>query len=273
MDGAQAASSAAPSSGAPDPEYRPRQHVRSFRWILSVGLVGTSRWCRAVRTTPPAASRAVRARSASTSPSRRTSASLRSPPESLEHPRAGVEVVTGGLGQDPDHPAVQLRVLGDHAGHQVGVGVPEPDHGRGGERVEHQLLGGAGLHPGGAGQHLGAGLDADVHVGHRGRLGGRVGARPARCGRRSAGPPRSAPATYGVRPLAVSPTATSPARSEPRVGGAGVAVVLDVLERACRARRRPRRGGRRTRPGSSPNVGGSSAASMAAIRPEVPAPK
>ena len=83
-----------------------------------------------------------------------------------------------------------------------------------------------------------------------GRLGGRVGARPARCGRRSVGPRPSAPATYGVRPLAVSPTATSPAVSASASAAPESPVVLDVLERGVERLGARRRGGRR--PGRAP---------------------
>ena len=84
---------------------------------------------------------------------------------------------------------------------------------------------------------------------------------------------RSAPATYGVRPLAASPTTTSPGVSAAGRGGSRVAVVLDALERGLERVGAAREVGDDRRPGATPYVGGSSAASMAAIRPEVPAPK
>ena len=83
-------------------------------------------------------------------------------------------ICSAGLSKNPDHPAAQLGVGGHHVDHEVGPGVSEPDHDRGGEAVEHQLLCGAGLEPGGAHDDLGTGVDGqEVHARTR-KLGVRV---------------------------------------------------------------------------------------------------
>ena len=83
---------------------------------------------------------------------------------------------------------------------------------------------------------------------------------------------RSAPTTYGVRPLAVSPTTMSSARTSaasaaPRLTSSS-AMATEPASAAT-----PPAWWAITRPGSSAYVGGSSAASIAAMRPELPAPK
>jgi hypothetical protein len=85
-----------------------------------------------------------------------------------ERGRAGRHGQAGGLGEHAHLAVAQLAVAGHHVNHEVGVRAAEPDHDRRGQRVEHQLLRGAGLHAGRAGDRLRAGVDRDVHVGERG---------------------------------------------------------------------------------------------------------
>ena len=82
----------------------------------------------------------------------------------------------------------------------------------------------------------------------------------------------SAPPTYGVRPLAVTPMTTSrpvtPAASaRPRASSSSTPSTARFIAPSPPARCAM------TTPGASPNVGISSAASSTAIRPEDPAPK
>ena len=78
----------------------------------------------------------------------------------------------GGLGiiQSGHHHHGALGALfqlarGHHqVDHHVAVGLAHPDHRGGGEHVEDQLGGGAGLHAGGAHHHLGTDHRADGHI-------------------------------------------------------------------------------------------------------------
>ena len=63
--------------------------------------------------------------------------------------------LVGGAGRerdDPPHARAQLVVRGDDVDHQVAEGLAEPDHRHGRDRVEHELLRGAGLEPRRAGE-------------------------------------------------------------------------------------------------------------------------
>ena len=51
-----------------------------------------------------------------------------------------------------------------HVDHEVVVDVAEPGHGAGGDHVEDHLLGGGGLHAGGAGDDLGADFERQMVV-------------------------------------------------------------------------------------------------------------
>ena len=70
-----------------------------------------------------------------------------------------------GAAYDGDAPADQLFIGGLHVHHQVPIDLAQLDHGPGGEHIEHHLLGCAGLHAGGAGDHLRAGGRGDANVG------------------------------------------------------------------------------------------------------------
>ena len=66
-----------------------------------------------------------------------------------------------------DHPhgaAAQFFIRRRHVDHQVGVDAAEENHHAGGERVEHELLRGAALHPRRAHDDFGAGLRRDGDV-------------------------------------------------------------------------------------------------------------
>src|SRR6202035_4856086 len=69
------------------------------------------------------------------------------------------------LHEDADAALDQLRVLHVHVDHEVVVDVAETGHGASGDHVEDHLLGGGGLHAGGAGDDLGADLADDGGVG------------------------------------------------------------------------------------------------------------
>ena len=77
----------------------------------------------------------------------------------------GVAVDVADLHQHADAALDQLGVLHVHVDHQVVVHVAEAGHGAGGDHVEDHLLGGRGLHAGGAGDDLGADLGDDGGVG------------------------------------------------------------------------------------------------------------
>ena len=73
-------------------------------------------------------------------------------------------VQAGRLHHDPLAPIDQLVVPGPEIHHQVAVGLPESDHGAGGDRIEHQLGGGSRLHSGRAGHDLGPDQDGDADI-------------------------------------------------------------------------------------------------------------
>ena len=70
----------------------------------------------------------------------------------------------GRFHHDAMAPVLELRVRGAKVDHEVAVGLAQPDHRAGGDGVEHELGGGAGLHPGGAGDHLGPDEHDDADV-------------------------------------------------------------------------------------------------------------
>src|SRR5688572_11273801 len=73
--------------------------------------------------------------------------------------------VCGGATRDLRHhplgAAAQLGIAGAHMHHQSAIDAAEPHHHRGREQVEHDLLRGAGFHPGRAGYDFCAGVDCD----------------------------------------------------------------------------------------------------------------
>ena len=244
MDGAQAANIAAPRTALPIPSID--------RVSMSVPFAGSFNrwWVRrggAGRCGPRRRPRRGRCGRGRRRPRRAASrsASFESPPESCERPRAGVEVGPVACARIRDHPAVQLRVLATTSVIRFEYVRPS----RTIVAVEIALSTSFCAVPAfirvEPDEHLRAGLDADVDVGHRGHLGGRVGR-----DQHGVGADRAAPSRQRARDVRRPPAGGEPDGEVARphragVGGAGVAVVLDVLERACRARRRPRRGGRR----------------------------
>jgi hypothetical protein len=89
----------------------------------------------------------------------------------LDGADGGVAVDVADLHEDADAALDQLGVLHVHVDHEVVVDVAEPGHGAGGDHVEDHLLGGGGLHAGGAGDDLGADLGDDGGVGDLGERG------------------------------------------------------------------------------------------------------
>ncbi len=83
---------------------------------------------------------------------------------------------------------------------------------------------------------------------------------------------RSAPATNGVRPLAVRPTATSPAPSRAAALAPSASSSSAFSAATATASEPPAWCATKT-PGATPNVGPTSAASSTPIRPDEPAPK
>src|SRR5205823_6326116 len=59
------------------------------------------------------------------------------------------------LHHDPLAPIHELRAPGHQVHHEVAVGFAEPNHGAGGQGVEHELCGGTRLETGRTGEHLG----------------------------------------------------------------------------------------------------------------------
>ena len=119
------------------------------------------RWLRS----RPACS--ARSRSASSRPTPRraiTIAVLTLPPAASSTARDSSAAEAGGLHQDPLAPVHQLVVPGPQVHHEVAVDLAEPDHRPGGEGVEHELGGGARLHPGRAGDDLGTDRHGDADV-------------------------------------------------------------------------------------------------------------
>ncbi len=223
------------------------------------------------RICPSARASASRAAPALTPASSVTTATFASPPAAVSACAAAVRVGAGGLGQDAQLAVAQLVVAGEHVGHQVGVGASQPHHRRRRQRVEHELLRRAGLHPGGPGEHLRAGVGRHVHV-DAGRDRRRRVRRDEHGVRRRARGPR--PERRGRTAYARSPSPRPrgrprrPPRRPPRPAASSSSAASDGLVSACG----PPAMCATTRPGSSPNVGISSAASSTAIRPEVPAP-
>src|SRR5690625_965101 len=79
------------------------------------------------------------------------------------------------LSQDPYRADAEFLVRWDHVDHEVAVRLPQPDHRRRREGVEHHFLRRRCLEAGGTGEHLGPGVRQNRDVGERGERGGRVG--------------------------------------------------------------------------------------------------
>jgi hypothetical protein len=104
-----------------------------------------------------------------------------------EYGGTGLLVDTGGFDEEPQGTVAQFGIAGLHGDHEVGIGVAETHHDRGGEGVEQELLCRSRLHAGGSGDDLRAGVHADVDVDHPGQGCPRVGAEQHRGGPAGAG--------------------------------------------------------------------------------------
>ena len=74
-------------------------------------------------------------------------------------------------GDDPSHAISELLVRGHDVDHEVPVGLSEPDHRNGRDRVEDELLCCSGLEPRRSGEELGPDDDGDLVVDERAELG------------------------------------------------------------------------------------------------------
>ena len=80
------------------------------------------------------------------------------------------------VAQDAQGPVFQLAVGDCHIDHAVAVNLAQPDHHTGRQNVEGHFGGRARLEPGGTGEQLGSGQQANVDVaGHRGLLSRHAG--------------------------------------------------------------------------------------------------
>ena len=144
----------------------------------------------------PACSPSSRSASSRPTPRRAITIAVFTLPSASSSTRArGVAVESGRLHDDALTPVDQLVVPGPQIHHQVAIGLAHPNHRAGRERVEHQLGGGAALHPGRAGDDLGADRHGDADVaGLLQQARAARSTRPAPCGR-----PASARATSAAR--------------------------------------------------------------------------
>ena len=185
-----------------------------------------------------------------------------------------VRACSGRVRDDPPHARAQLVVRRDDVDHQVPEGLPEPDHRDRRDHVEHELLRRAGLEPRRARDHLGPDDDRDLVLGEPRRARSPSTETSATVSAPACRAAASAPTTYGVRPLALSPTTASrgPTPSSPISRRAVGLVVLGVLlGRRCAGRAAGDRARRRD-PAEPANVDSHSAASTRASLPDVPAP-
>lgn len=78
-------------------------------------------------------------------------------PGFVQQLRGACGACAGSLRNNTFGTIYKLRVRGCNVRHQVAVHVAEPDHEAGGQHIQHQLGGGAGLHARTAGDALRAG--------------------------------------------------------------------------------------------------------------------
>ena len=215
-----------------------------------------------------------RAASASIPARRETIATLASPSAASS---ASLDLLGGSTGRRADDAAdarAQLLVRRGDVDHEVAERLAQPDHRERRERVEDELLGRSRLQPRRAGEEL----RARRRPRSRGRRLRRAPSRGPRRRTRSAlplrRPLRCAPSTYGVRPLALTPTTKSSARGS-RAAMSRCTGVDDRLRRLparAATRQGRRRRARRRFPGGIEKVDSHSEASSAAMRPDEPAP-
>ena len=154
-------------------------------------------------------------------------------------PERLVDAIVRLPGGEPDDPAdatAELLVRRDDVDHQVAERLPDPDHRDGRDRVQDELLGGAGLEPRRPGDELAADDDRHVVVGEPRELGARHAY--DRDGQRS----RTARLLERAHDVRVAPARADPddhvsvADGElPQLSGARLRVVLGMLLGGCRA--------------------------------------
>src|SRR5581483_1088054 len=136
----------------------------------------------------------------------------------------------GGGGDDPPGPVDELLAAGPDVDHEVPERPAEPDHHHGRDRVEDELLGRAGLEPGGSGDDLGADDDLDGVVGGGRDERTRLAGQPDGEGARLPGGGEGAEHVGGASAGADADDGVGRADAEgPELGGAGGGVVLGAL--------------------------------------------
>ena len=184
-------------------------------------------------------------------------------------------VEAGQRAHDADRARPQLGVGRAHVDHQAAVGLAQQHERRGRDRVQRDLRGGAGLEARRAGDHLGAGVERDHHVGDALAVG------------------RQAPAQVTKMVAGAAEAGVLERRADERgharrghaaddVGRPDRHAAHALLGRRARCPRRPRPNGSgragppamigTSRDGGMPNVGTHSTASSVPSRPDVPAP-
>ena len=178
------------------------------------------------------------------------------------------------LADDPHRPLAQLGVGHLQVHHPPLPHLPQRDHRGGGEQIQGELGGGAGLEPRRAGDELRAGVEDHAHVdlrraGHgRGIAGEEQRPRLASPGL-TQGREHEGRSTAGGDPADHVPGTDAGARDGSRRPAGASSSAPSTARWSARA---PPAIRARTRLGDTPNVGGSSAASRAPSRPLVPAP-
>ena len=142
-----------------------------------------------------------------------TIAALTSPPAASSADAAASVEAPGGGDDDSSGSIAQLDVGRPHVDHQVAERLAEADHRDGRDDVEHDLLGGAGLQPGRAGDDLRSADELDRMVDEAGSARRPDWTRCRPSARRRCVPWRTAPMVYGVRPDAAMPTTASSAQT------------------------------------------------------------
>ena len=208
-------------------------------------------------------------------PSSETIATFASPPAADERASdllVGAPVASATMRRTR---ARSFSFVGDDVHHQVAVRLAEPDHRDRRERVEDELLRGAGLQPGRARDHLGPDDDRDLTVGQRGRA--RESGRADDADRQRArmrGPPRArrARTAFGRSALIADDGVVARGASALELARTGVGVVLGRLLLERRAQQSRRRRARRRARLASRTSARTRRRRRAASRPDVPAP-
>ncbi len=131
---------------------------------------------RAARTLPPAGLQRLARLLRGAVGEQTDQSGLQLPSRGGEGGAAAVLVQPGGLHHDVEDPAAQLVVGGGHIDHQVRVRPALRHHHGRGQVVEHHLVRGGGLQPGGARDRLRTGVHPQVDVHLIRQLGPGVGA-------------------------------------------------------------------------------------------------